>query len=133
MKDCKDVLRIPEELDKLDSESDRIIFIEVIAFMERKLNGQCIHLLKQEMILRCILDEKQIISSWCCQEKKRQSSFKDALKYKNQLFCTSEISDRILCLVFTISVHKKDMKIRESLKKSKNAKRLCECGILESC
>lgn len=50
MKDCKDALRIPEKLDKLDSESDRIIFIEVIAFMERKLNGQCIHLLKQEMI-----------------------------------------------------------------------------------
>ena len=69
--------------------------------------------------LRCILDEKQIINSWCCQEKKRQNSFKDALKYKDQLFGTGEISDKILCFIFSTSVHKKDMEIKESEKEQK--------------
>lgn len=59
--------------------------------------------------LRSILDEKQIINLWCCQEKKkRQNSFKDALEYKNQLFFTSEISDRIFCFFrynFLFSFH----------------------------
>lgn len=48
MKSCKDVLRIPEDLDKLESESEKIIFLEVITVMEEKLNGQCIHLFKQQ-------------------------------------------------------------------------------------
>lgn len=48
MNDHKGVLRIPEDLDKLESESDKILFIEVIAVMEGKLNGQWIHLFKQQ-------------------------------------------------------------------------------------
>lgn len=72
-----------KDLDKLESGSDKTIFIEVISVTEGKLNGQCS---TAGNYLRYILDEKWIIDSGCSQERKRPNSFKDTLKYKNQGF-----------------------------------------------
>lgn len=46
MEDCKDVLRIPEGLNTLESDRDKI-FIEVNDIMEGEQNGKNIHLFKQ--------------------------------------------------------------------------------------
>lgn len=68
MRDCKDVLRIPEDLDKLEPESDNIIFIEVIAAMESEFTFLSSRAAQN---LWHILNEKQIVNTWCYQEKEK--------------------------------------------------------------
>lgn len=126
VEDCKDVLRIPEDFNTLDSDSDQF-FVEVNAIMEEEQNGQCIHLFKQlccrtwsEVFLRLLGEKKKVF-------------FKDAVKYNNHLFCTSDISDRIFSLLFITPVYNKNNEIKENMKKKENDKTLCKCSMLRSC
>lgn len=104
--------------------------------MEGKVNVECVHLFKKQSCRKL----SEVYIEWEANYqlmvpsgKEKNNYFEDALKYKNQLSYTSDISYRIFCLLFITSAHKKYLEIKECVKKSKNAKRVHKCGILESC